>query len=458
MPGDSPPRSLRPGLGARPGPRGRDPSDFDPRNLYVGYIAAHVTDEMLEALFRSCGEVVECTIVRERHTGESKGFGFVRMATEAGAQAALERLNNHLIGNKRLAVRPKGRPGPRSGGVVGAPWVPGHGDGAPVGPMGPADVPTAPGAGAYPPPPPSDDADGMPAPPLPHGYLPPDVNGYPQPPPGSYPGGYGIPPYPGPPGADGSTAADAEELPPGVELEIDDGGNPPGVADDQQLTPPGEGGSQPAQPNGLAPLADTSNSTLGAASTAAAAAAPGVDVNGSMPYPPSSTAADAQFHTHLPYGGYMDPYYGHVPMPSGPLSMHAVPGGDEPGVPGEEPAPPGEDESATAAAGMNGADAAAAGQYGYGYPYGYSYPGYGADYQEVYADPSMYMSAGEYEAYMNDSYTVPPDAAATAASDQQQEAAVADDKEHKQAAIKPEKKPTVVQVLALDAQEVERWV
>lgn len=38
------------------------------------------------------------TIVRDRHSGESKGFGFVRMGTEQGAAAALQALDNYLIG------------------------------------------------------------------------------------------------------------------------------------------------------------------------------------------------------------------------------------------------------------------------------------------------------------------------------------------------------------------------
>jgi RNA recognition motif-containing protein len=45
-----------------------------------------------------CVQVAEVTIVRDRHSGESKGFGFVRMGTEQGAAAALQALDNYLIG------------------------------------------------------------------------------------------------------------------------------------------------------------------------------------------------------------------------------------------------------------------------------------------------------------------------------------------------------------------------
>jgi RNA recognition motif-containing protein len=53
---------------------------------------------LLLLLLCSCGEVLECQIVRDRHTHESKGFGFVRMASQEGADAALQRLDNYLIG------------------------------------------------------------------------------------------------------------------------------------------------------------------------------------------------------------------------------------------------------------------------------------------------------------------------------------------------------------------------
>lgn len=43
-------------------------------------------------------QVLEVTVVRDRHSGESKGFGFVRMGTEQGAAAALQALDNYLIG------------------------------------------------------------------------------------------------------------------------------------------------------------------------------------------------------------------------------------------------------------------------------------------------------------------------------------------------------------------------
>lgn len=84
MGGPEPQPRDRRGLGHHGDRRDAGPPGSDPCHLYVGYIAAHVTDQMLEGLFRSCGEVLECQIVRDKFTQESKGFGFVRMATEQG--------------------------------------------------------------------------------------------------------------------------------------------------------------------------------------------------------------------------------------------------------------------------------------------------------------------------------------------------------------------------------------
>jgi len=53
-------------------------------------------------------QVVEVIVVRDRHSGESKGFGFVRMANEQGAAAALQALDNYLIGEDSHA-KPQGQ-------------------------------------------------------------------------------------------------------------------------------------------------------------------------------------------------------------------------------------------------------------------------------------------------------------------------------------------------------------
>jgi len=74
------------------------------RRLYVGNLAYSITSEQLRALFAEHGEVVEATMITDRATGRSKGFGFVEMSTEEGARKAIEALNEHNISGRNLMV------------------------------------------------------------------------------------------------------------------------------------------------------------------------------------------------------------------------------------------------------------------------------------------------------------------------------------------------------------------
>ncbi|GFR51314.1 hypothetical protein Agub_g13679, partial [Astrephomene gubernaculifera] len=114
----------RPGLGLGGGRH----DEADPRTVYVGFIPHHTSEHELRQLFSTCGEVVDCTIITDRHTGSSRGFGFVRFATEEGAQAAIDRLHNYVLGGRRLVVRAKGaqRPGGGGGGLPLPPPPPGR--------------------------------------------------------------------------------------------------------------------------------------------------------------------------------------------------------------------------------------------------------------------------------------------------------------------------------------------
>jgi cold-inducible RNA-binding protein len=77
--------------------------------LYVGNLPYTTTDEDLRTAFGAYGEVVEVTIITERDTGRSKGFGFVEMSTEEAATAALNGLNGADFGGRTLRVD-KARP------------------------------------------------------------------------------------------------------------------------------------------------------------------------------------------------------------------------------------------------------------------------------------------------------------------------------------------------------------
>lgn len=63
-------------------------------NIYVGNLAYSVTQEELREAFGAYGEVESATIITDRETGRSKGFGFVEMQSNAEADAAIKALND----------------------------------------------------------------------------------------------------------------------------------------------------------------------------------------------------------------------------------------------------------------------------------------------------------------------------------------------------------------------------
>ena len=72
--------------------------------LYVGNLSYQTTGAQLESLFAQAGTVVEAVVIQERDTGRSKGFGFVEMADEATATAAIERFNGAELDGRTLKV------------------------------------------------------------------------------------------------------------------------------------------------------------------------------------------------------------------------------------------------------------------------------------------------------------------------------------------------------------------
>lgn len=97
------------------------------KNLYVGNLSYKITDEDLKSNFSEAGEVESATIIKDKFTGQSKGFGFVEMKTEEGAAEAIKKFNGGMLDGKAITVneaRPKkdfgaGGGGPRGGGNRG---------------------------------------------------------------------------------------------------------------------------------------------------------------------------------------------------------------------------------------------------------------------------------------------------------------------------------------------------
>ena len=99
--------------------------------LYVGNLPFHATESLISEKFSSCGEVRSVDLVLDRVSGQSRGFGFVEMATSEGAQKALSELNGQDFEGRALRVDVAqekrgggggGGGGPRGGGGGGGRW------------------------------------------------------------------------------------------------------------------------------------------------------------------------------------------------------------------------------------------------------------------------------------------------------------------------------------------------
>ncbi len=90
--------------------------------LYVGGIPYRTTEDEMRTAFEEAGTVTSVSIITDRMTGRSRGFGFVEMASEAEAQAAIDRWDGKDFDGRMLSVsmaRPQGDRPPREGGDRG---------------------------------------------------------------------------------------------------------------------------------------------------------------------------------------------------------------------------------------------------------------------------------------------------------------------------------------------------
>jgi len=84
-------------------------------NIYVGNLSREVTEDELRKAFEAFGQVSTVSIIKDRYSGESRGFGFVEMPTKTEAQAAINGLNGTSLKERTLSVS-EARPRTEGGG------------------------------------------------------------------------------------------------------------------------------------------------------------------------------------------------------------------------------------------------------------------------------------------------------------------------------------------------------
>ena len=84
--------------------------------LYVGGLSYSTTSEALREFFAQSGNVQSATVITDRFSGQSRGFGFVEMATTEDAQSAISQLNGRELDGRRITVEISNPQAPRPGG------------------------------------------------------------------------------------------------------------------------------------------------------------------------------------------------------------------------------------------------------------------------------------------------------------------------------------------------------
>ena len=87
--------------------------------LYVGNLPYQTTEADLQTLFEGSGQVASINVVRDRATGQARGFAFVEMGDEESARRAISELNQHQMGGRSLTVNEAKPMAARSGGGGG---------------------------------------------------------------------------------------------------------------------------------------------------------------------------------------------------------------------------------------------------------------------------------------------------------------------------------------------------
>ncbi|KAF2317086.1 hypothetical protein GH714_011671 [Hevea brasiliensis] len=85
-------------------------SEYDDTNLYIGYLPPNLDDDGLIGLFSSFGDIVMAKVIKDRVTGVSKGYGFVKYRDIQMANNAIASMNGYRIDGRTIAVRVAGKP------------------------------------------------------------------------------------------------------------------------------------------------------------------------------------------------------------------------------------------------------------------------------------------------------------------------------------------------------------
>ena len=89
------------------------------RKLFVGNLSFNTEERTLQDLFAQAGPVASVRVMRDMATGRARGFGFVEMATDEEAQAAISAVNGQEFGGRALTVNEARPQEARSGGFGG---------------------------------------------------------------------------------------------------------------------------------------------------------------------------------------------------------------------------------------------------------------------------------------------------------------------------------------------------
>ena len=99
------------------------------RKLYVGNLPYSATEQSLREAFSASGTVDSVSLITDRDTGQSKGFGFVEMGTDQEAQAATQAMNGQMLDGRQIKVNEAKPREARSGGGGGGGGRGGYGGG-----------------------------------------------------------------------------------------------------------------------------------------------------------------------------------------------------------------------------------------------------------------------------------------------------------------------------------------